>query len=172
MSARVKFMIRAEPSPTDSRTTAPHLIWMQPLDDDDQELQFAFASDHKALRHHERLFTLPAVMAARRDLEPRWAKRIFKVSLPADIAALYIDNSGNPTFLNTMLNVFNESDLIQPPRASTLAAASATETQPAPRSLSSIVKDAVITKFNSKSATNANAWLDIFESECQHLQIP
>lgn len=172
MAVRVKFMIRAEPSPSESKSTVPHMIWMQPLDDDDNE-RFAFPDKYKSVNHHDSLFTLTPAIDAKRDLAPRWHARIFKVSLPADIAALYIDDSGNPKFMGSMLNVFNEADLLQPPRLVTPSVSSVAVSgqTTAPRSLSSIVKDAVITKFNTKNYINAEAWLNIFESECERLAI-
>lgn len=169
-NVRVKFMIRAEPSPSESRTTVTHIKWMQPLDDEDQE-RFAFPEKFQALTHHETLFTNTTAAAAKRDMTPRWTTRMFKVSLAPDVAALYVDDNGNAMFRGSMLNVFDEKDLIFPPPLTSSPLAAPSTDPPPTRSLSSIVKDAVITKFNPKFNVNPEAWLQIFESECTRLNV-
>lgn len=173
-SIRAKFMIRCEPSPSDSKTNEPHLIWVQLLEEDDEE-KFAFPDAYKDVSHHDALFTLPPAIDAKRNLLPRWTARIFKVKLPANIAALYYDDSGNAKFMGTMLNLFHPADLLQPLKSTTRselpAPAAFVAATPAQRSLSSIVKDAILTKFNTKSLTNAEAWINIFEKECTRLGI-
>lgn len=176
MSFRARFLIRAEPSSDNPQTTVPYLIWMQSLLDEDNDEKFVFPEEFKALIHHERLFTLPPAIAAKRGLVPRWTKRTFKVILPKDIAAEYFDEIGNPHFMSTALNIFEESDMIQPPtpraRQTVLAEPSSAAPVPAPRSLSSVTKDAVISKYSIKCHLNAEAWLDQFETECTRLEIP
>lgn len=115
VSILCRFMIRAEPSDADNATTVPHLIWIQNSDDRVGGECFAFSDDHKALIHHEALFRLPPAIAAKRDLKPRWVHRIFRMALPAEVAELYFDSSGNVTFQGKMLNVFEEEMLLQPP---------------------------------------------------------
>lgn len=170
--SKMRFMLRAEPSPSDFRTTVVNVIWIQPLDDSDEpeDPKFAFPDEYKAVSHHEHLFALTIAANAKRDLSPRWAQRIFKISLPAKVAELYIDEDGNPTFMSKMLNVFDPSSLIQPPPKSTSRSPTSSDNPPE-RSLSSITKDAVISKFNPKNGTNAEAWLKIFEAECARLGI-
>jgi hypothetical protein len=173
MALKVKFILRAEPSLTDQRTTVTHLIAMQFMDDD---LVFGFPDECKALTHHERLFSLPIAIAAKKDLTPRWRQRSFKVTLPPDIAALYADDDGNAVFATKLLDEFIDDHLTAVSRSSLTSSSANTRSEPPDqlreRSLSSIVKDAVITKFSGKSnLSNANAWIDSFEAECTRLQI-
>ena len=179
MSVLCRFLIRAEPSATDNATTVSNLIWIQNLDDSVAGERYAFPDDKKAVIHHEALFSLPPAIAAKRDLKPRWVHRCFRASLSPEIAELYFDSSGNAVFQGTMLNVFMEEMLLQPPRSrsdssnssSTSGSSAQATAAPAPRALSSIVKDAVISKFNPSERTNAAAWIDIFERECSRLGI-
>lgn len=176
MACKVRFTLRAEPSPADltKKTTVPRMYSLQFLD---EETVYVFSEEHKDLSHHERLMALPTAIMAKRELAPRWAKRSFKITLPDDIAALYIDSDGNPVFLGKMLDELDLSAYsttssgstnLQPFTPNTTEA----KFNPAPRSLSSIVKDAVIPKFGSKvSSSNAEAWLQIFEGECARLDI-
>ena len=162
MPLKVRFTLRAEPSLTDSRTTVSNLISMQFMDDDSTYL---FPENYKALSNHDALMALPTAATAKRDLTPRWTKRSFKITLSDELAALYVDVEGNACFGGRLLD---EADDAASSVRSMSASRSNTELQTppatAPRSLSSVLKDAVIPKFGSKSAvSNANAWIEIFE---------
>jgi hypothetical protein len=113
----------------------------------------------------------------------RHSTRSFRVTMPPPVASLYVDNDGNPVFLGNPLDVYDESDVavsfVAPTTGITavvkeavLAAIAATTPNPgvSPRSLSSIVKDAVIPKFDPKKY-NAVSWINIFERECVRLKI-
>lgn len=76
---------------------------MQFLEEDDDTV-FVFPEEYRDLTHHDRLFTLLAAMMAKKDLTPWWKTRSFKVTLPADIASLYMDDEGNAVFLEEMLD--------------------------------------------------------------------
>lgn len=174
MPVQVRFVLRAEPSPTNSATTVTNVIAIQPLFSDNDEV-YAFPDELKAVSHHDQLFKITNANTAKQNLKPRWARRTFKISLPDDVARLYFDSDDNPVFMGQMLNIFNESLLLQPPASSAstsdTSSNSAPATQPTQRSLASIVKEAALPKFNGKS-TNAGAWLETFVSECQRLEIP
>lgn len=171
---RVKFLLRAEPSESDNRTTVINVLWMQLLDDEDDAEFFAFPPDKKHVSQHEELFAIPAAAAAKRDLAPRWEKRTFKISLPPDVASIYVNDSGNAVFRGSYLNIFNPSDMVPPPvrtTASSVPPSTSSNSASAPRPLTSIVKDIALTKFNPKFNVNPEAWVRIFESECQRLEI-
>jgi len=164
MSIKVRFTIRAEPSPSDNKTTVPHL----------KPTIYKFPDKYKNLRHHELLMATPAAAAAKKDLTPRWTKRIFKITLPEDIAKLYVDQDGNAIFMGTMLDVYEDSlssssMSVSAPNPTMSANNTSTETKP--RSLASITKDMVITKFGSKNRPNAEAWIAKFEKECRRVEV-
>lgn len=166
MPVKVRFTLRAEPSHRDPKSTVPHLIAIQFIDDD---TIYAFPDKFKELSHHGVLMALPVADSARKDLAPRWQRRTFKITLPDDVAKLYMDDEGNPVFSSTMLSEYAESsssfaDL--PPTASVQVSANV---DPKPKSVSSLVKDAVLSKFNAKNHSNPEVWLDLFESECVRL---
>lgn len=165
MSEKIRFTLRAEPLATDPKTTVPVVYSMQFMDDDNV---YIFHDEHKSLIHHDRLMSIPIAMMAKKDLLPRWQTRSFKVTLPPDIASLYSDVDGNPVFLGKLLNQLVETS----PSVSSRSSSSTETVAPAPRPLSSIVKDAVISKFGScSSASNAEVWIEIFETECRRLGI-
>ncbi len=133
-----------------------------------------FRVEFKNLKHHDQLFSMPAAAAAKRtELKPRWKTRAFKVLLPANLAKLYVEDVGNLVFNGTVMDEL-DNDSSQPMLPSS-ASTNVADPQVAssPRSLSSIVKDAVIPKFGGSklTASNASAWLEIFESECRRLNI-
>ncbi len=98
-------MLRAEPSPTDSKTSVTHLYAFQLLDDEDDSTVYAIPVEYKNLKHHDQLFSMPAAAAAKRtELKPRWKTRAFKVLLPANLAKLYVDDVGNPVFNGTVMD--------------------------------------------------------------------
>jgi hypothetical protein len=167
MSLRVRFTLRAEPSLSDPKTTVPHLICMQIMDDD---VVYAIPDEFKSLTHHEELFTLPSAIPAKRGLTPRWTRRILKITLPENIARLYADEEGNAVFRQAMLSEYVESvssaSSTLPPSPVIVRAQSEN-----PRSLSSLVKDMVLSKFGGKSQHNPEAWIDTFELECSRVGI-
>ncbi|XKL67759.1 hypothetical protein PGB90_003250 [Kerria lacca] len=164
MSLKVRFTLRAESSATDPKTTVTKMYSMQFLDED---TVFRFSEKHKSLDLHNQLMALPVAKMAQKNLTPRWATRSFKIMLPDAIAALYADLNGNAVFLGTLLDELDESHCSASSHPSSIVPPST----PASRSLSTIVKDAVISKFGSKnSSMNAEAWLEIFETECRRLE--
>lgn len=175
-SVKIRFTLRAEPSPTDKKTTVIHMHTMQFLD---ESAVYEFPSEYRALSHHEVLMRLPVAVLAKKDLAPRWKARPFKVTLPAEIAKLYIDADGNPVFLGKMLDVLDNAS-VSSETSSVLSFSESDEpvrnfilnSVPAKKPLSSIIKEAVVPKFGSKTvSSNADAWLDVFESECRRLGI-
>ena len=99
---------------------------------------------------------------------------------------IYCDSEGNPVFHGDPLDMYDGSldnfpSPYQPSSSSRMlsevvkeaisaAASAASPTVPAPRSISSIVKDAVISKFDPKKS-NASAWIAILERECVRLNV-
>lgn len=165
MSVKVRFTFVAEASATDSRTTVVCLRFMQ-FEDDDSDTLYAFPEKLVDIRNHDELMKLPSAKTAKKNLTQRGKRRTFRVTLPPDVAAEYVDSDGNPVFNGEMLDEFVET-----PKA-VVSRSNSPSRDNKPRSLKSIVKDAVIPKFGVKGkAVSAQAWLTIFESECVRLEI-
>ena len=176
-SVRVKFSMTVVGSSADNKTNVWSLRTMQLLDDDDDSV-YEFPSQYWELSHHDKLFSLPAAITACKRMPKRHTKRFFRITLPEFVAQIYVDNESNPIFHGDPLDVFedNSFDDSESTRAVSVAvkeavqaAASAVSGVPV-RSIASIVKDMVISKFNSKSQ-NANTWILIFERECVRLGV-
>ena len=170
---RVKLCIRSEPSMVAGdagRTTVTHLLWIQPLDDGDNE-RYAFPDEVKNINLHARLFNnVGSCAEAKKDMSPRWTMKIFRATIPSDLVLTYFDADGNPKYNGVVLPVYDDRDLVpRPARASSPAPVSVAT--PAPRAFSSIIKDIVITKFNPKNNINPEAWISTFEGECARLEI-
>lgn len=175
MSVKVRFTFCAVASPADSRTTVVHVITIQVSG---QELVHAFPQEFRDLSFHASLLELPAAKLAKRDLKPRWARRSFNVTLCEKLVPLYFDADENPVFNGKMLDEYDYSDLastssasLPPPLCSNKDDSSVLGAHQI-KSLASVTKNAVISKFGSKSLlSNADSWLTLFESECRRLQI-
>lgn len=176
MSIKARFTFVAESSITDPRTTVVNLRYFQP-DDDDSDLIYAFPLDRVSLDNHDKLMQLTSAKTAKKGLTARGKKRTARITLPPDVAALYLDSDGNPVFQNEMLDEYIPTK--PPSQISSLSEAVRinSDEQPItivqPKPLSTILKDAVLSNFGAGSKSmNALAWLNLFESECLRLKVP
>lgn len=164
MSIKARFTFVAESSVTDSRTTVVNLRYFQ-LDDDDSDILYAFPPDRINLDNHDKLMQLPSVKTAKKGLTARGKKRTARVTLPPDVAVLYVNADGNPVFQSEMLDEY-----IPTPSPSRISTCSETtrlnldENIIRQKLLSTIVNDAVLSKFGAgQKCVNALAWLNLFE---------
>lgn len=109
--------------------------------------------------------------SVKRVLTTRNAYRNPLIRLSADLAKIYLDDDGNPYFKGKFLAEMSEptKDTIPDVHAKSSPFKQSTSmmvTPPPPKSLTTIIKDAVIEKFN------ATTWLDTFENKCIRLGIP
>ncbi len=184
-SVRVRFSLSVVASSTDSKTNVWSLDTIQFLDDDDDNI-YAFPKAYSALVHHDKLFVLPAAITATKSMPKRHTRRSFRITLTDDVKKIYCDSEGNPVFHGDPLDIYDGSldnfpSPYQPSSSSRMlsdvvkeaisaAANAASPNVPAPRSISSIVKDAVIVKFDPKKS-NASSWIAILERECTRLNV-
>jgi len=173
---RVQFSMSVVASGADSKSNAWALNTMQFLADDDSI--YAFPSQFAAICHHDKLFALPAAITACKNM-PKWHSQCsFRIALLEAEAKIYCDSDGNPVFHGDPLDVFNGSlgnvlstgksatsscmlsDIVK--EAVMAAATAASSDIPSPQSISLIVEDAVITKFDPKKC-NATSWIMILE---------
>lgn len=165
-STRVRFTFATEASLNDPKTTVTLVKRMQLEDDDDC---YAFPAHLESAAAHDDLFNNATVKLAKKSLTARHMHVKPWVILPKELAAKYLDATGNPVFDGLMLQP-------APPYAPrTFATSTATAPTPTPteesKSLSSLLKDAVIERFGKKPI-NAAAWIDRFETECTRLKVP
>lgn len=150
-------------SPTDSRTNIWKLRFIELIDEDYVSDIYEFPDDCSEISLHPELMALPSAVLACKRRPTRHSTRSFQVLMPPEVARIYINEDGNIQFRDEPLDVYNPPLSIPDPAH--------LPSVPPPRSLSSLTKDAVITKFNAK-LHNANSWLEIFESECRRLEVP
>lgn len=186
-SIRARFTLSVVASPTDSKTNMWSLNTIQFLDDDDDVI-YAIPEQYRATSHHDKLCVLPAALIALKNMPRRHTRRSFKVSLADEVKRIYCDADGNPVFRGDPLDIYDGSlDTFSSPyqasssssarmlsdvvkEAITAAASAASANAPTVRSIASIVKDAVINKFEPKKA-NAASWIGILERECVRLSV-
>lgn len=183
-SVRVRFMMTVVGSNTDNKTNVWALRTMQFLDIDDDTI-YEFPPQYTDLAHHDKLFALPAAITACKRMPNRHSKRHFRVTLPDAVARIYVDEDGNPIFHGDPLDIFadisetassmdtaasSSRSITAAVKEAVLAATSAAVSDAPRRSISSITKDAVMSKFNPKQH-NASSWITIFERECVRLKI-
>ena len=163
MSVKARFTFIAEASPTDPRTTIVCVRYLQ-FDEDELDTLYAFPDNLVGIENHDQLMKLPSAKTAKKNLNQRGKKRTVRITLPADIAALYRDDDGNPVFAGEMLDEEH---------VNTRTTVSPVAQKVEEKSLKSIMKDAVIPKYGSASHNvNIEAWLNLFESECKRLKLP
>lgn len=167
---RLRFTLRAEPSPKNSATTVPHLISVQICG---SETAYAFPDDRKSLDLHDKLFEISTAKMHAKELKPRWTLRAFNVTVPGEIAKLYFDDDENPVFMGKPLDEFQYSETASSIMSTQVKVGDQAIETPVPvKSLASITKNACIPKFGSKSVQmNADSWIHTFETECQRLLI-
>ena len=163
-SVRARFTMCVVGSSAESKTNVWALRYMELLDDDFDHEVYEFPREYGELGHHDKLFALPAAVTACRKIPKRHTLRTFRVIMPPLVAAIYVDNDGNPIFRGDPL------DVRVPDKPPADPVAPVVNTVSFPRPLSSVIKDAVISKFNPK-LHNASSWLDIFERECRRLDV-
>ena len=147
---------------------------MQFDDDDDRQIIYAFLENLIGLQHHDKLMELSSAKTAKKNLTQRGRKRTARITLPPDVAALYVDHDGNAVFNSEILDECSEQS-----HCSSVSVRSG-ETSHSPitpqgttktkSSLSTIMKDVVILKFGSKSL-HAESWITILASECRRLEV-
>lgn len=170
MSVKVRFTLAAEPSLTNSSTTVPHVISVQVIG---SPTVYAFPENCKDVSLHHALMELPIAKLAKKDLKPRWTRRSFNVTLDEKLSKLYFDDDENPIFNGCLLSEFEFSVSASQSSIRAVVTPRDGSDTPAPvKSLTSVVKDAVIPKFGAKTTLyNADSWIQIFEGECKRLLI-
>lgn len=163
---KARFLIATEAS-IDGKTTVYKVKQIQ-LEDMDEV--FAFPPELQDIALHDELMKTGPAKSAKRVLTTRNTYRNPFIRLTTDLKKIYLDEDGNPSFKGELLaGIFAPSKeevkpLILPTNQPV------TNAIPATKSLSTILKDAVIEKFNGRNY-NAVSWLNTLEDECTRLQI-
>lgn len=169
---RVKFTIYSAPDSKDSKTTVLLVYSIEVLCGPNAGV-YGFAPEHRALSNHEALCKLPVIAGIIRAMKNRGQIRRGLLKLPPDIHKLYFDENDNVLFKEDYLE---EAQQLEKPKTSTSVTQSAVSATvpvvvtPPRKTLQSILKDAVISKFNEEKS-NATIWLESFEKECSRLQV-
>ena len=158
---KARFLFVTEASPINAQNTVLRIKQIQ-INDDDTSYIFPPHLQDPVL-HVELMETKPAA-AAKKILVMRGKFRNPTVSLKDGLEKIYLDDEGNPTFKDELLEEalgIDSGPIAQPNPSST----------PIKKSLSSIMKDAVLEKFTARNS-NASLWISKFESECARLGVP
>lgn len=171
---RVKFTMFTAADSKDPKTTVTFVYSIEVLSGPNAGI-YGFAPEHRALTSHEALCKLPVIAGIVRALKSRGQIRRGLLKLPPEVRVLYFDDNDNVVFKDDYLE---EVQQLEKPKTS-----STTGTQPPPppttipvvvapprKPLQSIMKDAVISKFNEEKS-NAMIWLESFEKECSRLEV-
>jgi hypothetical protein len=168
---RVKFTIYTTTDAKDSKTTVILIYSIEVLSGPNAGI-YGFAPEQRSLRNHEALCKLPVIAGMIRAMKARGQIRRGLVKLTPEVRKLYFDEDDNVVFMDDYLE---ETTQLEKPKPATNVSQSNITQAPVPvapprRSLQSIMKDAVISKFNEEK-TNALIWLESFEQECGRLAV-
>ncbi len=168
---RVKFTIYSTNDTKDPKTTVTLIYSIEVLSGPNAGI-YGFAPEHRQLRSHEALCKLPVIAGIIRVMKTRGQIRRGLLKLPPEVRKLYFDENDNVIFMDDYLEETTQLEKHKPsPNVSQPSTSPAPTPVVSPRKpLQSIMKDAVISKFNEEK-TNAPIWLESFEQECKRLAV-
>lgn len=153
------------------------LKWIQPVD---SELYYEFPGELQSMNKHPEIYTISKVKTVLSAIKTRGTYRTFTLTLPPEIAALYIDADGdvmyrdfylqattNPEYGVKATKKEKEEDI------STLfqQIVRATKKEETPRkNLRKIREDFILESFDGKNFP-VTSWFQTFEKECERCHI-
>lgn len=169
---RVKFTLYTDAK--DAKTTVVLIYSVEVLSGPNAGI-YGFAPEHRQLRCHEALCKLPVITGIIKAMKSRGQIRRGLLKLPPEVRQLYFDENDNVVFMDDYLEETTQlekskSSLIVTQSSTSQASAPVTQVASPRKPLQSIMKDAVISKFNEEK-TNALIWLESFEKECRRLTV-
>ena len=165
MLSKLIFTFATEASPLNPKTTVLHVKCLQFTEDGPRYL---FPSESQDIAEHEELMKTAVARSVRKSIgQVRGKFRTVKISLSTDLYSLYVDDDGNPLFKDYLLDQGYPTSVDSSSSSSSVVRDRDVVPE---KSLSSIVKDAVLQKFGSRRM-NASSWIDTFELECLRLGI-
>ena len=172
MPEKIKFSFCSEVSASCSQTTVVKIKSMQPHEDGPV---YAFPAHLQSAEHHEDVMKTPIARMVKKALAIRGRVRNCFITLPNEVVKKYLDDDGNAVFNDEILEeIWDKAPALLPTHSSSVVPipiTNVTENPPKKKTLSSLLKDAVIEKFGTRSI-NAESWLDLFENECIRLEVP
>lgn len=159
MSIKARFRFVCEASATENKTSIINVTEVQLLN---QEEIYVFPPKLQHTSLHPELCAIQNIKTALKSITKRNQYRNIKVTLPDDIAKLYIDSDENLLYRDHYLEEWQE-----PPPSPSCSKFVPPSTE---RTLQSLVKDMVLEKFTGKNQ-NVVSWLVIFERECRRMEI-
>jgi len=167
---RVRFTLFSTADSTDQKTTVILVHSVEVFSGPNAGL-YGFALEHRYLKHHKELCDLPVIAGVIRSMKHRGQIRRGILRLTPEVRKLYFDEDENVVFKGDYLE---ETEKLEKSRASTatsttpVASTTPIVVTPPRKPLQTIMKDAVIPKFNEEKS-NASIWLESFEKECERL---
>jgi len=168
MAKRLRFLLRAEASETDGKTTIINVKNMQIEDSDEIYL---FPVELQALSvYHKVLSENAVIQKAKKSLIKRHSKKNPYVILSEELRDIYLDAAGNPQFNGELLDEL-EFEAANSATKSNIAEVPTHPPAEQKKSLSSIAKDIILDSFNGANR-NPLTWIDTFETECIRMEVP
>lgn len=158
MSSSATFYFAYVSSPTNIKSSV-HVVKSIRLDSDSET--YYFPPEAQPIILHDALAKVPTVARNIAAMNKRGQFRNLTIKLSDELKKVYVDEEGNVQFRNYFLQS-DEPSIIQEQH-------SETETDHR-RSLQSVTKDMVLTKYANKNQ-NADVWLKTFNRECDRLNI-
>ncbi len=165
-SIKVQFYIVAEGSDKTTITSVKRIRQFE------TETWYTFPEEFQKLSLHDPLTKLPSFKSAVNSLRARGNFRTVNITLPAETAALYMDEDKNFVFKDFMLpeTQFMATQPVSEPGVTELVSSLKTAVGEKPESIKEILKNFLLQKFSSKDK-NIEAWCDRFEKECSRFSV-
>lgn len=91
MTTQFRFYVNMEEA-AEKKTNTYRLKWIQPVD---SELYYEFPGELQSMNKHPEIYTISKVKTVLSAIKTRGTYRTFTLTLPPEIAALYIDADGD-----------------------------------------------------------------------------
>lgn len=170
-SVSAKVFLKVEESPSDPTRKTSILVvdWIQLIGD---EYRYYFPPEARPIGVHTVLKANTTIANHVKKLTKRGQSRTVKLKFDEALQEEYTDDGGNVEFQGYYLREVREDELQKPVQAPILPPTEnpANPTEPKKKSLQSITKDMICTKFTAKNQ-NAQSWLQGFCAECDRLTI-
>lgn len=153
--------VAKEASAINTKTT---VLKIKHIQIENEDAVYAFPTEFQEVSNHAELMKTTTAKRVKAALTLRHERANPIFSLDQDLQKIYLDEDGNPTFKNVLLKEVDLSKSLSEKDAVPMSNHN-------PKSLSAILKDAVLDKFTQKTC-NAIVWLDNFTSKCKRLGIP
>lgn len=156
---------------TDKKTNVHKIKWIQPVD---SKQIYELPAELQSPTAHKEIYTLPKLKSILSSMKTRGSYRIFTLSLPPDVASIYMDEEGDVKYKDFYLQPKEakreDTTTANKESKEQLTTQSRTDIPNTKKNLNKIREDFVLENFDGKNFPIVN-WLHMFEKECDRCQI-